>query len=86
MQYYLYSYYAISTKLNKSVRLDSCHAVTLLPILQSMHIFLLSEISEKLSTRSTGITNLSQYLGGPGKLIPREMPTVRDVLRYLIYL
>ena len=43
-------------------------------------------MSKKRSTRSTGVTNLSQYLGAPAELIPSEVPTVRDVLRYLIYL
>ena len=43
-------------------------------------------MSKKRSTRSTGVTNLSQYLGGPVELIPSEVPTVRDVLRYMIYL
>ena len=37
-------------------------------------------------TRSKRITNLSKYLGGPAELIPSEVPTLRDILRYVLFL
>ena len=40
----------------------------------------------KRSTRSQGVTSLSRYLGGPAELIPSEVPTLRDVLRYMLFL
>ena len=37
-------------------------------------------------TRSKGITAVSQYLGGPAELLPSEVPTLRDVLRLVLFL
>ena len=37
-------------------------------------------------TRSKRITNLSKYLGGPAELIPSKVPTLRDILRYVLFL
>ena len=38
------------------------------------------------STRSQKVSNLSKYLGTPEELIPNEVPTLRDVLRYILFL
>ena len=37
-------------------------------------------------TRSKGITAVSNYLGGPAELLPNEVPTLRDVLRLVLFL
>ena len=37
------------------------------------------------STRSRSISGLSKYLGGPAELLSSDIPTLRDVLRLVLY-
>ena len=68
---------------------------TLSALLQQPHGFFVlcifcvisGEMSKgRRSTRSQKVTNLSKFLGGPMEMIPSEVPTLRDVLRYVIFL
>ena len=54
-------------------------------VLHAFSHYLLLEMPKKCrSTRSQG-TKLSKYIGGPAELIPSEVPTLRDTLRFVIF-